>query len=283
MYGYQALVRVLGPPELVGGVDVPEREKAVELACILALHGHRGLTSEELRAALWPGELGEPGVVAKSLRNTASILRKALGGDLFPEARRGTGYQLAPRVGCDCRIFSELSRSTDGPDEVERLREALSLVRGAPFEGAKSGTYTWAWTEHFVSAIERDIRTAAYRFCEMKLDSGDHEAAIWAALQALMADPYDRRLWELYLTGSAAAGRRALEQAWKEAKGVLLEDAQDLTRLLERLRVPGANDQPRSQFGNRLQPESKDADEPERHVSEPADDGEPQGTGPDAP
>ena len=98
MQGYRVLVRVMGPPELLGTMEVPERDKAVELACILALHGHRTMTSEELRAALWPGELGEPGVAAKSLINTASILRKAMGADHFPEARRGSGYELGLRT-----------------------------------------------------------------------------------------------------------------------------------------------------------------------------------------
>ena len=116
------------------------------------------------------------------------------------------------------------------------LREALSLVRGGPFEGVKSGTYTWAWTEHLVSMIEGGIRKAAYRFCELALDDGDHESAVWAALQALAVDPYDRKLWELYLRASAASGRRALEQAWKEARNVLLEDAHHLAGLVDRLR-----------------------------------------------
>ncbi len=52
MQGHSVLVRVMGPPELLGTIEVPERDKAVELACILALRRHRSMTSEELRAAL---------------------------------------------------------------------------------------------------------------------------------------------------------------------------------------------------------------------------------------
>lgn len=236
LHGYRALVRVIGPPQLAG-VEIAERDKAVEMACALAMHHHRPMTNEELRGALWPGELGEPGVTAKSLRNVASTLRKAMGAELFPEARAGTGYQFDSKVGCDYVVFCRLAESATGEEEFGQLRRALSLVRGAPFEGVKPGTYTWAWTEHVVSQIERSIRTVAYRFCELGLEAGDHESATWGALQALMADPYDRKLWELYLTASAGSGRRALEQAWKEAKGVLLEDSQDLTRLVDRLRA----------------------------------------------
>jgi DNA-binding SARP family transcriptional activator len=234
--GYHVLVRVMGPPELLGAMEMPERDKAVELACILALHRHRSMTSEELRAALWPGKLGEPGVAAKSMINTASLLRKAIGVDHFPEARRGSGYELGEDVGCDWTIFCEEVESAEGDLEKEILRGALSLIRGAPFEGIKSGTYTWAWTEHFVSMIERGIRTATYRFCELALDGGDHESAVWAALQALAVDPYDRGLWGLYLRASASFGNRTLEQAWKEAKGILREDASELGSLLESLR-----------------------------------------------
>jgi len=235
--GFPVLARVMGPPELIGDVETPDREKAVELACILALHGHRAMTSEELRAALWPGELGEPGVGAKSLMNTASILRKALGAEHFPEARRGSGYQLGPGVGCDWVIFSELVSTARGSDEKEQLREALSLVRGCPFQGVKQGTYTWAWTEHLASSIEGGIRKAAYRFCGLSLDDGDHDSAVWAALQALACDPYDQQLWELYLLASAASGRRALDQAWKEAQSILLNDVKDLETTAHRLRA----------------------------------------------
>ncbi len=226
--GYTALVKVIGPPELLGGLEAVERGKPLELACALALHGHRLMTNEELRCMLWPGELGEAEAAAKSLRNTASLLRRALGPDLFPEARKGLGYGLGPEVGCDATIISELVDNAGGAEEAARLQEALTLVRGVPFEGVKPGTYSWVWTEHLVSVIERTIRSAAYRLCELSLEGGDHEKAMWAALQALVVDRYDRKLWELYLTASAAAGRHALEQAWKEARGALGTDASDL-------------------------------------------------------
>jgi DNA-binding SARP family transcriptional activator len=236
MHGYPVLVRVIGPPDLVGEIEQPERDKAVELACSLALHKDRPMPGEELRAALWPGELGEPGVTAKSLRNTAAILRRAMGPDHFPEARRGSGYQLGPRVGCDWTVFCELEAAASGEDEKECLRQALSLVRGAPFQGVKPRTYTWAWTEHWASTIEAGIRSAAYRFCELVLAEGDHESAVRAALQALAVDPYDRTLWEWYLRAAARSSRRRLEQAWKEAQSALLDDALDFMELMTQLR-----------------------------------------------
>lgn len=236
LHGYSAVLKVVGPPELVGGAEPLGPSKSLELACVLALHQHRPMSGEELLGALWPGELGEATVAAKSLRNTASVLRKALGTELFPEARKGLGYQLAAEVGCDATIIAELLSQAKAEEEGPCLRQALALVRGAPFEGVKRGAYTWAWSEHLVSVIERNVRSAAYRLCELVLETGDHEQASWGALQALMVDPYDRKLWELYLTACAGSGRRALEQGWREAQGVLGRDSSDLVRLVERLR-----------------------------------------------
>lgn len=235
MHGFKVLVRVMGPPDLVGELEPPERDKAIELACILSMHWNRPMSSEELRAGLWPGDIGEPGVTAKSLMNTASILRRAIGPEHFPEARRGTGYELGPCVGFDWRVFCELAEAAREPEEKETLRTALALVRGPPFQGVRAGTYTWAWTEHLVSAIEAGIRKVAYRFCELSLSEGDPESAVWAALQALAVDPYDLTLWEWYLKASAFSGRRALDQAWKEATTLLLEESRGLQQLMSQL------------------------------------------------
>ncbi len=58
-----------------------------------------------------------------------------------------------------------------------------------------------------------------------------------AVLQALTVDPYDRELWALYLQASAASSRRALEQAWKEARSVLLDDSRELSEIVNGLRL----------------------------------------------
>ena len=235
--GFTALVRVIGPPDVLGLGDIADRDRAVELACLMAMHSHRALQSEEVLSALWPSELGEPAVTTKRLTNVASSLRSGLGAELFPPARKGVGYRLEPEVGCDVAIFSELAAEVAGPLEREHLREALALVRGAPFEGVRAGTYVWAWNEHLVSTIGRVVREAAARYCRLSLAGLDHRGAIWGAMQGLLVDPYDGELWELYLTASAGIGRRGFEQAWKEARGVLADDASALRPLVERLRL----------------------------------------------
>jgi DNA-binding SARP family transcriptional activator len=175
-------------------------------------------------------------VNAKSLRNTVSLLRKALGHDLVPDAQKGSGYRLAAGVLCDWTIFSDRVLSAKGPQEIEELRCALSLVRGAPFEGVAPGSFTWAWTELFVSRMEVAIASAARRLGELALAQNDLELSTWAALQGLSATPYDRELWATYLNASARSGRDALERSWKSARAVLGDDVRDLALLLETLR-----------------------------------------------
>jgi DNA-binding SARP family transcriptional activator len=229
-------VRVLGPVEVVGWLAVPSRRLVTELACFLALHAERNVSGEEVRAALWPGDLGAAEVNAKSLRNTVSLLRKALGPDLVPEAQKGSGYRIASGVTCDWTFFSELVESATGVHEKEQLRQALSLVRGAPFEGVTPGSFTWAWTELFVSRMEVAIASAATRLAELALAENDAEMATWSALQGLSATPYDQTLWSTYLNASARSGRDALERSWKSARAVLGDDVRDLAPLFERLR-----------------------------------------------
>jgi len=233
----RVMVRVLGPVDVAGWLEVPTRKVVTELVCFLALHGDRNVSGEELRAALWSGEPGEGEASAKSLRNSVSLLRRALGPDLVPEAQKGAGYRLAPGVLCDWTIFTDLVSSATDIDVTERLREALSLVRGAPFEGVVSGTFTWAWTELFVSRMEVAIASVARRLGEIALDDNDVDLAVWAVLQGLSASPYDRDLWTTYLIASAPSGRDALERAWKSARAVLGEDSRDLSQIIETLRA----------------------------------------------
>ena len=128
----------------------------VELACYLALHRERPVSGESLRAALRPD--GSKEQSAKTLRTYLSMLRKALGPDALPSRPSG-GYQLASWVTTDWERFVELSRS----DDVDDALEALSLIRGRPFEGVPSGTYAWVFSEFLVSDMEVAIASVVTR------------------------------------------------------------------------------------------------------------------------
>ena len=211
-------ILILGSVEAHGWRSPPERAVVVELACYLALHRERPVSGESLRAALRPD--GSKEQSAKTLRTYLSMLRKALGPDALPSRPSG-GYQLASWVTTDWERFVELSRS----DDVDDALEALSLIRGRPFEGVPSGTYAWVFSEFLVSDMEVAIASVVTRAVGQLVQAGDLERALGAVRQGLRAVTGDYGLWELYLSLAAQAGPAALTRARSEARAALGDDA----------------------------------------------------------
>jgi DNA-binding SARP family transcriptional activator len=232
--------RVLGPVEVVGWRTLPDRRIITELCCYLALHPERPVLGEELIAAIWPdgGREASP----KSLRTYLSLLRSALGADLFPESVKGAGYQLDPAVSTDWYSFQafQLDGATAGRDDGAMqaliLRQALRLVRGTPFAGVVAGTFGWAWTELLVSRMEQEIAAVAAKLADLSIASGDHRRSAWAAERGLSAVPFDESLWRRQLTAAAADSAGSLERAWRDCRAVLRDDAMYLEDHLASLR-----------------------------------------------
>jgi hypothetical protein len=84
------------------------------------------------------------------------------------------------------------------------LRDALSLVRGRPFE-ATSG-YEWAYAELHVAHAERVIGDAAHRLADLALASGDWRDALWATEQALRVCSTSEVLYQDRMRASFAGG-----------------------------------------------------------------------------
>ena len=162
-----------------------------------------------------------------------------IGKEYVPTTSKGSGYQLSPEIRTDWGRFQELTeRAKNGKgDEIELLRSALSLVRGAPFEGVTPGTYVWAWTELIVARIEVAVSKAAMRLSTLLLESGDTDGARWAVFQGLNASPYDRELWGIFLKAAASEGSAQLDQAIKHATSVLGDDIHEFDKLIESLRT----------------------------------------------
>ena len=211
-------ILILGSVEARGWRSPPERAVVVELACYLALHRERPVSGESLRAALRPD--GSKEQSAKTLRTYLSMLRKALGPDALPSRPSG-GYQLASWITTDWERFVELSRS----DDVEDALEALSLIRGRPFEGVPRGTYAWVFSEFLVSDMEVAIASVVTRAVGTLVKADDLERALGAVRQGLRAVTGDYGLWELYLSIAAQVSPAALSRARSEARAALGEDA----------------------------------------------------------
>ena len=196
-----------------GGIDVPHKGRALELAAFLVLRP--GASSTAMQEALWPGSSSD------STRHTmTSKLRGWLGEDpakeaYFPSYAPNTGYVLHPAVRSDWGLWCELL--PDGPltAPTERLEEALDLVRGRPFENAAAKTYTWA--EHDRARMVAQIADAACELARRRGEAGDWRGAEDAAMRGLAIDPALERLWRVrilaaHVGGSPHAGQEAIDR-----------------------------------------------------------------------
>lgn len=213
-------VRVLGPLEVVGWRDPGGRGmQLAEILSYLVFHRDRPVRGPALRLALRPDVDEE--ITEETLHAYVSMLRRALGRDLFPPATRD-GYRLSEGVTSDWERFCDLA-GTDA--SAEHLEEALGLVRGRPFSGVPEGTFRWVDAELVVSEIDAAVANAALRLVAASKGLDDTERAWWAVRQGLCCSPYDVSLWRLHLSLAERRGPGALVRARKEAEAVLGEEA----------------------------------------------------------
>jgi len=191
-------VAVLGPVEIRGAARGFTRAWAVELVVYLAMHPG-GAANETWATALWPERLMAP----SSLHSTVSVARRSLG-----TARDGSDHlprshgrlQLASTVGTDWDRFRALAAS----DDPDRWHDALSLVRGRPFEGARATD--WTILDGTAPEIESTVVDLSGRLAGARLRSGDPRGAEWSARRGLLVSPYDERLYRMLLRAADAAG-----------------------------------------------------------------------------
>lgn len=227
--GITVEVRVLGPVEVVGWREPPDRHIVPELCCYLALHHERPVSGDSIRAALWPEDQEAS---AKSLRTYASLLRRSLGADLFPGAERGAGYGLSDAVTTDWgRVQVQVADADrceahgDAHSATLLLCRALQFVRGTPFAGVASNSYGWAWGELLVAEIERTIASIGTRVVRWAAQEGDLEIAEWAVCRSLLGVPLDEGLWDLWVDLAHRQGGAALARVLRDRRAVLGDDA----------------------------------------------------------
>jgi len=188
-------VRVDGAPE-----SFRYRRRLTELVAFLAMHPE-GVTTDSFATALWP----ERRVPVQTLANRLSETRRALGiaRDGRPRLRKAGRRHFIADVETDWDHFKKLSQDERG---AASWRKALALVRGRPFDGLERGE--WAQLEGFASAIEAAIVDAACRLGEYGLGHGEAGLTHWAALQGLLASPWDERLYRLLMRAADGLGNR---------------------------------------------------------------------------
>jgi hypothetical protein len=195
-------VLVLGPVQVAGALESLEgRPRLTELVVYLALHPE-GSTSESFAAALWPERRVPPQTLANRLHETRRALGSTPAG--VPRLQRSEGrHLLAPDVSTDWSRFRRLTETGSGPAS---WRQALSIVRGRPFEGLARGE--WTVFEGHVAAIESAVVDVAARLGEHLLGAGDPLGAEWALRRGLAVAPWDERLYRLRMAAADQLGNR---------------------------------------------------------------------------
>lgn len=202
-------VQVLGPVAVTGAARPFHRPWALELVVYLALHP-AGVTSDAWATALWPDRLlADPTRHSTVSAARRSLGRSAAGHDHLP---RGHGLvRLAPTVGTDWDRFDRLSRRADPGS----WSAALSLVRGRPFDALR--TPDWTVLEGVAARVEDAVVQTALRLAACHLERGDGHAAELAVRRALLASPYDERLYRRLLEAADLQGNPAgVESAMAE-------------------------------------------------------------------
>ncbi|MFN2471307.1 MAG: BTAD domain-containing putative transcriptional regulator [Gaiellaceae bacterium] len=232
-------LRVLGPVEALRGGHVLHlggaRQRA--LLALLLLEPGRPSSADRLTEELWRGE--PPAGAQTTLRSYVSRLRRVLGGDVIAGGGGGYAVQVAPEQVDAVRFARLLGEGEEALGRrshrraAERLSEALSLWRGAPFAGL---------------ADEGRLRREAGRLEELRLRCLEQrleaELALGASaevveeLEALVAEhPYRERFWRQLMLALYRAGRQAdALAAYTRARAILrnelgLEPSEELRQL----------------------------------------------------
>lgn len=156
-------------------------------------------------------------------RQTCTRARALLGtaGDGRPRVLYGNGcYSLHPDVAIDWDDFQALAADTitDDKGRIENLKQALSLVRGQPFEDR---CYQWL-DPILIEHIRTEIIRAAIALAD--LSHNDPVTAAWAACRGLLADPYAEPLYRTLMATSHALGHtRRIHLAYQLCEQALVQ------------------------------------------------------------
>ena len=230
----QQVVSVLGPIHIIDWDDARYRPVTKELCCYLALHNDHLLTTDQILVAVWPVESDRPEATRKTLHNYLSRLRQAVGPEHLPDAASAGGYHLVD-VTTDWRQFrnlvdeAEAAARTGNAADANRFRaEALSLVRGIPFQGVPSGHYRWVFAESWATDMTAAIVDCAHHLFSDLMGSGDVAGATAAARAGLRASPKEELLWvDIAAVTIATEDGDHIRRLWRDVAGALGQDAAD--------------------------------------------------------
>jgi hypothetical protein len=200
------MVLVLGPPAGRGLRQEPDRRIVIEILAWMVFHNEHPHSADEILVGVYPTE-GTREVNRETFFTYLSKVRQCVGADHLPEATGAGGYRLIGVVS-DWALFKELSDragATGGTEAIDLRTEALSLVRGVPFQGVPTGRYQWAFEEHLHTMTTSAVVTCAIRLVNDLFDLGRYDDVENAAKAGLRADARNPHL--LALQDRAAEAR----------------------------------------------------------------------------
>lgn len=216
----QPVVRVLGPLVIDGIDGRPDRNAALGLWVYLAVHDDVVFSTDTLLARVWTTDL-DP----RTLRTYVSSLRAWAGAERITDAQGAGGYRLV-RVTSDWRLFQELCRRAerDGAAARQCYIDALSLIRGIPFDGCDRKGFAWIDTETFDSTVAAEIERAALALGEIARSANDARLALAGFDAALLAVPTSAAVHTARIAAGAQLSPAAERRARHDARRALGTD-----------------------------------------------------------
>ena len=244
------LIKVLGQVEIVGTLHPVNKTRLMESIVYIALHP-KGVDKVIWATAIWPDQL----LTRDSLNTAVWQIRRALGvmsdgTKHMPPSYSGI-LKFGSTVVTDYEIFRNLTKSTEDSD----WEKAMSLVTGRPFEGL--GDPNWITLEGYVSDIESRIVDITLQLAFNKTKARQFDFVIWVLRRALLAVPYDERLWRYLLITYSKAGNLAKLDSVMNEIAFVMESESDIysgisDETVKLYRQLSGKDYPRNKFMRNL-------------------------------
>jgi DNA-binding SARP family transcriptional activator/tetratricopeptide (TPR) repeat protein len=206
--GEQLTVGVLGPLQVaVDGrpIDLTTGRLRAVLA-VLAMSAGKIVTVDRLATALWADD--PPDNARRAVQTYLARLRGALGASLIESSAAGYLLQTEPDRVDALRFIGLLDAAADAadvPSQQSLLQQALSLWRGAPFEGVQSN---WLEQHEAPRLLERYL-TAIERRVDLDIADGRHAELVPQLRELTAQQPLRESLWARLLVVLDWSGRRA--------------------------------------------------------------------------
>jgi DNA-binding SARP family transcriptional activator len=173
---------------------------------VLAMSAGETVSLDYLATAVWQGNL--PADVRKTVQTYVTRLRAVIGAELIGTRSNGYVLHAEPDQVDALRFLRLLDAAEVAPDvraERTRLEEALTLWRGMPFEGLRSG---WLADLETPRLVERYL-AAVERRADLDLAAGRPGPLVGELGELLARHPLRESLWLRLLVALHRSGRRA--------------------------------------------------------------------------